>query len=156
MKWPVGFEPDKSKVYARNEIEIGAPPERIWRWIIRAANWSKWYAHAANVTFVSGDPPDLAPDTEFHWSTHGFACKSRVILFEPPYELGWDTRTWLNCFHGWLIVPEESGRCRVIIEVCHNGAVPSAIWWILRPIAEKAHHDWLESLKTMAEAGEPV
>ncbi|MGZ6253853.1 MAG: hypothetical protein ACXWM1_12375, partial [Candidatus Binataceae bacterium] len=34
MKWPNGMEPGSVAVYARNEIEIAAAPERVWRWLI--------------------------------------------------------------------------------------------------------------------------
>jgi len=88
MKWPAGFEPDNSSVYARNEIAIAAPPERIWRWLIRAAKWPEWYSNSANVKFLRGNPPDLAPDYEFSWKTFGATVTSRVITFEPPHELG--------------------------------------------------------------------
>ena len=92
MKWPAGFEPDNSSVYARNEIAIAAPPERIWRWLIRAAKWPEWYSNSANVNFIRGNPPDLARDTEFKWKTFGATVTSRVIIFEPAHELGWDAR----------------------------------------------------------------
>ena len=88
MKWPAGFEPDNSSVYARNEIAIAAPPERVWRWLIRAAKWPEWYSNSANVNFLRGNPPDLAPDTEFRWKTFGATVTSRVITFEPSLELG--------------------------------------------------------------------
>ncbi|HVN63110.1 MAG TPA: SRPBCC domain-containing protein [Candidatus Binataceae bacterium] len=156
MKWPIGFEPEKSWVYGRNEIEIAAPAERVWRWLARAANWPKWYAHAANVTFISGNPPDLSPDAEIRWDAYGFACTSRVLIFEPPYELGWNTQTALSAYHGWLIIPDEHGGCRVITEVCQAGVVPGLVWWIMRPIVQRVHQTWLESLKRMAESGEPL
>ena len=81
MKWPAGFEPDNSSVYARNEIAIDAPPERVWRWLIRAAKWPEWYSNSANVRFLRGNPPDLAPDYEFSWKTFGATVTSRVITF---------------------------------------------------------------------------
>jgi uncharacterized protein YndB with AHSA1/START domain len=84
MKWAAGFEPESSSVYARNEIAIAAPAERVWRWLIRAAKWPEWYSNSANVSFLSGEPPDLALDTEFRWKTFGATITSRVIVFEPP------------------------------------------------------------------------
>ena len=93
MKWPPGFEPDNSSVFAHNEIAIAAPPERVWRWLIRAANWPQWYSNSANVTFLSGASPDLALDTEFRWKTFGAMVTSRVIVFDAPHELGWNNQT---------------------------------------------------------------
>ena len=47
MKWPPGFEPDRSPVFAHNEITIAAPPERVWRRLIRAAGWPGWYTNSS-------------------------------------------------------------------------------------------------------------
>ena len=155
MKWPAGFEPDNSSVYAHNEIAIAAPPERVWRWLIRAAKWPEWYSNSANVEFLSGNPPDLAPNDEFKWKTFGANITSRVITFEPPHELGWDARGVLRAYHGWIIEPDGQGGCRVVTEECQNGIVPKLAWWYLRPMLERGHQNWVESLKRVAEGGDP-
>lgn len=155
MKWPAGFEPDNSSVYARNEIVIAAPPERVWRWLARAAQWPQWYSNSANVNFIQGNPPDLAPGTEFRWKTFGATVASRVIVFDPPHELGWDAHGVLTAYHGWLIEPDGGGGCRVITEECQNGLVPKLAWWYLRPMLERGHQNWVESLKRVAEGGDP-
>ncbi len=33
--------------------------------------------------------------------------------------------------------------------------VPKIAWWYLRPMLERGHQDWVESLKRVAEGGEP-
>jgi hypothetical protein len=155
MKWPPGFEPDKSSVYAHNEIAIAAPRERVWRWLIRAAQWPQWYSNSDNVNFLRGNPPDLAPDAEFKWKTFGATITSRVIVFEPARELGWDAHGILNAYHGWLLEPDNGGGSRVITEECQNGLVPKLAGWYLRPMLERGHQNWIESLKRVAEGGEP-
>jgi|SRR5581483_5512705 len=154
MKWPTGFEPDKARVFAHNEIAIAAPPERVWRWLIRAARWPQWYGNSADITFLSGSPPDLALHTDFRWKTFGAKVTSRVLVFDPPHELGWDARGLLDAYHGWLIEPEGEG-CRVITEETQNGLLPLLAWWYLRPMLLRGHQNWIESLKRQAEAGEP-
>ena len=154
MKWPKGFEPDRSSVFAHNEIAIAASPERVWWWLIRAAAWPQWYSNSSDVTFLSGVPPDLAPDTAFRWKTFGAWVTSRVLVFEPPHELGWDARGVLNAYHGWIIEPEAAG-CRVITEETQNGLLPKLASWYLRPMLERGHQNWIESLKRKAESGEP-
>jgi uncharacterized protein YndB with AHSA1/START domain len=154
MKWPPGFEPGNSSVHARNEIAIAAPPERVWRWLIRAERWPQWYSNCRDVRFLAGNPPDLAPDAEFRWKTFGATVTSRVVVFEPPRELMWDARGLLTAYHGWEIVPDAAGS-RVITEKCQNGILPRLAWWYLRPMLERGHQNWLESLKRKAEAGEP-
>jgi len=155
MKYPSGFEPETSSVYGRNEIIVAAPPERVWRWIIRAANWPKWYAHSADVEFLSGSPPDLAGGTEFRWKTFGTTPTCRVFIFDPPHEIGWEARSILGAYHGWTVEPDGRGGCRVITDECQNGIIPKLISWYLRPLVINAHQYWLERLKAMAEAGEP-
>jgi hypothetical protein len=155
MKWMAGFEPENSSVYARNEIAIDAAPERVWRWLIRAAKWPEWYSNSANVSFIRGNPPDLALDTEFRWKTFGATVTSRVIVFDHPHELGWDARGVLKAHHGWLIEPDGRGGCRVITEECQKGIVPKIAWWYLRPMLVRGHQDWVGSLKRVAEGGEP-
>ena len=155
MKWMAGFEPENSSVYARNEISISAAPERVWRWLIRAAKWPEWYSNSADVNFIRGNPPDLALDTEFRWKTFGATVTSKVIVFEPSHELSWDARGVLKAHHGWLIEPDGRGGCRVITEECQNGIVPKIAWWYLRPMLVRGHQNWVESLKRVAEGGEP-
>ena len=154
MKWPAGFEPGKSSVYARNEIVIAASPERIWRWMIRAAGWPEWYSNSSSVEFLSGAPPELAPGTVFKWKTFGATITSRVITFDPPRELTWDAHGILSAVHGWTIEP-AGAVCRVVTEETQNGILPKLAWWRLRPILERGHQTWVESLKRVAEGGEP-
>ncbi|MFZ0659760.1 MAG: SRPBCC domain-containing protein [Candidatus Binataceae bacterium] len=154
MKWPAGFEPEKSSVYARNEIVIAAPPERIWRWMIRAGRWPEWYSNSSDVEFLGGNSPDLAPGTEFKWKTFGATITSRVIVFEPPREIAWDARGILTAVHGWTIEP-AGAVCRVITEETQNGILPKLAWWYLRPMLERGHQHWVESLKRVAEGGDP-
>jgi uncharacterized protein YndB with AHSA1/START domain len=154
MKWPAGFEPDNSSVYARNEIAIAASADRVWRWLIRAARWPEWYSNSANVRFLNSSSPDLASGTEFKWKTFGANITSKVMVFDPPHELGWDAHGVLDAYHGWIIEPDGAG-CRVTTEECQNGLVPKLASWYLRPMLMRGHQGWIESLKQKAEAGEP-
>ena len=155
MKWPAGFEPNHSSVYARNEIAIAAPPDLVWRWLIRAAKWPEWYSNSADVQFLAGNSPNLAVGTEFRWRTFGATVTSRVIVFEPMHELGWDARGVLTAYHGWLLEQDGRGGCRVITEETQNGIVPMLAWWYLRPMLLRGHQNWIESLKRVSESGEP-
>jgi hypothetical protein len=154
MKWPPGFEPDKSSVHARNEIVIAAPPERIWRWMIRAVRWPEWYSNSSNVELIGGDSPDLSLGRKFRWKTFGASITSSVIVFDPPREIIWDAHGILTAVHGWTIEP-AGAVCRVVTEETQNGIVPKLASWYLRPMLERGHQSWVESLKRVAEGGEP-
>ncbi|HXW83851.1 MAG TPA: SRPBCC domain-containing protein [Candidatus Binataceae bacterium] len=155
MKWPEGFDPESSPVFAHNEILIATTAERVWRWLIRAANWPAWYSNSSNIQFLSAPGPELAAGTEFRWKTFGATVTSRVMVFDPPRELGWDARGLLRAYHGWEIIPDDTG-VRVVTEECQNGIVPMLAWWYLRPMLERGHQNWIDSLRLRAEASDPL
>ena len=49
----------------------------------------------------------------------------------------------------------DRGGCRVVTEECQNGLVPKLASWYLRPMLVRGHQNWVESLKRVAEGGEP-
>ncbi len=53
IDWPENYEPNKSKFYVENEIEINASPEVVWTILIDALKWESWYEGAKNVSFTS-------------------------------------------------------------------------------------------------------
>jgi hypothetical protein len=97
---------------------------------------------------------DLAQDTEFRWKTFGATIRSRVIVFEPPHEPGWDARGVLRACHGWMLEEHRDG-CRVVTEECQNGILPALAWWYLRPMLMRRHQNWIESLRRVSEGGDP-
>jgi hypothetical protein len=94
------------------------------------------------------------PGANFIWKTFGATVNSTVLAFDPPHELGWDGKGLLPVYHGWLLEP-AGGGCHVITEECQNGILGAIGSWYLRPMLLKGHQVWLESLKKVAEAGEP-
>jgi hypothetical protein len=101
--------------------------------------------------------PDLKPGTEWRWKTFGVAIRSRVMVFEPHRELGWDAHSLANhCYHGWLFEALDGGaRTKVVTEESQNGVINSLLRWYLRWNMPRGHQIWLESLKKNAESGPP-
>lgn len=154
MRWPVGLEPERASVHARNQMMIPADSARIWRWICRASRWPEWYVNCDWVRFRGGGP-DLFPDAHFVWKTFGVRVRSAVLVFEPYTEIGWSVSAFgLTGYHGWTIEPAEGG-CRVVTEQSHNGRLSPMGRWYLRRALLREHQSWLESLHTMAITGEP-
>ena len=79
---------------------------------------------------------------------------SRVLVFDPPREVMWDARGVLTAYHGWTIDGDGAGS-RVVTEETQRGLLPRVTWWYLRPMLERGHQGWVESLKRMAERGDP-
>lgn len=156
MKWPNGMEPGSVAVYARNEIEIAAAPERVWRWLIGGERWPQWYGNCSSFRYTDKQGgPDLAVGRSFEWRTFGTRVSSVVRTFEPCYELGWDARArGLYAYHGWILEPGGVG-CRVITEETQRGWLPMLARWYLRRMLVRGHQGWLEDLRRMAESGDP-
>src|SRR5262245_55023295 len=134
MQWPAGFEPRSCPVFVHNEIAIDAPPERVWSWLVRATRWPEWYPNAPWVRVPVENGPDLRPGTAWRWKTFGVAIRSRVLVFEPARELGWDAHSLANhCYHGWTFEPLDGGaRTAVVTEETQNGLLNSLARWYLR------------------------
>ncbi len=165
MKWPSGLKPESVAVYARNEIEIAAAPERVWRWLVGGERWPQWYGNCTSFRYIDerGAPgeedirggPDLTADRSFEWRTFGARVRSVVLVFDPCRELGWDARaTGLYAYHGWMLEPAGAG-CRVITEETQRGWLPMLARWYLRRMLVRGHQGWLEDLRRVAESGEP-
>lgn len=67
------------------QVEIDAPPSKVWALLIDAASWPKWQKRIESVT-VTGP---LANGTRFSWKTGRTNIHSQIQLFEPEHRLGW-------------------------------------------------------------------
>ena len=133
MQWPNGMEPEQSNVHARNEIEIPAPSERIWRWLCRAERWPEWYGNCGWIRFRNNEGPDLQRGTSFVWKTFGVRVRSKVLVYEPALELGWDATAFgLRAYHGWRFESASAGHTRVVTEETQVGRLTGVGSWYLR------------------------
>lgn len=156
MRWPQGMEPERSVVHARNELIIPTSPERIWRWLCCAARWPEWYSNCGWMRFRHGAGPDLAVGVEFVWKTFGVRVKSRVLIFDPPFELGWSASAFgLVAYHGWELRALSDGQTLVVTEETQHGSLTALGRWHLRRGLLREHQNWLESLSRMAASGDP-
>jgi hypothetical protein len=155
IRWPNHFDPHNVPIHVRNEIEIAAPAEIVWAWLIRAQQWPNWYKNASNVRFLEGSPPDLALGTRFTWKTFGIGIDSRVQEFVPFERIAWNGNAiGIHVYHAWLILRTLSG-CKVITEESQHGVIarlsaklfPNRMW--------KYHQIWLENLNRNALQGLP-
>jgi uncharacterized protein YndB with AHSA1/START domain len=151
INWPATYEPAKSRFYVHNEIEINAPPEKVWSFLIDALAWESWYKGARNVSF--SDPTDavLNAGSVFSWETMGLRFESTVRQFEPNRLLAWESKKKsIQGFHVWLIVPTDKG-CKVITDESQNGWLTFFEKTFQGKKLQKLHDVWLWELKTKAE-----
>ena len=102
MNWPEEMTPERTPVYARNEMAIPVEPERVWSWLVHAKRWPEWYSNCSRIRLSTDE---LGPASEFTWKTFGVALHSTVHVFEPGVAIEWDARgpAGIRAYHGWRI-----------------------------------------------------
>lgn len=133
-------------VKTEQEIEIGAPPARVWAVLIDAASWPKWQ-HGIDQVGIAGP---LASGARFSWRTGGMEIHSQVQLFEPEQKLGWTgTALTAKAIHIWELRGEPGGRTLVIVKESMEGP-GLAIFYSSKDLTQ-ADRDWLLALKRATE-----
>jgi hypothetical protein len=157
IRWPERYLPAKTSVFVRNEIVIPAAAENIWPWLLRAELWPEWYANAAEIHFISHTGPDLRNRSRFRWNTFGVRITSKVLEFEPPTRLAWETHgIGLEGYHAWVLTPLADGSTHVLTEETQNGWLARLGQWLMPQRRAAKHQQWLEALSAKAQGGPPA
>ncbi len=150
ITWPNSFNPKYFPVHAYNELFIPARPEKIWDILINANRWPEWYKNSKKIKIGNGKTI-LEAGTEFEWVTFYLKVKSKVLIYNPPFDLGWDAKEFAaNGFHGWKLIPQNNGTLVVTEEVQKGWGAR-----LLKPIIVKSlqhwHQKWLEGMETLTK-----
>jgi uncharacterized protein YndB with AHSA1/START domain len=104
----------RATVFARKEILIHAPVEKVWRTQSDIENWSTWQPDI-NTAKLDGD---LKAGTTFRWKAQGLSITSRLHTVDPNRRIGWTgTAPGMVAIHNWtfethgpntLAITEES------------------------------------------------
>ena len=152
VRFPDNAKPERSPVYAFNEIDLDVSPERLWPWLLRAVRWPEWYANARDVE-IDGGGEDLALGSRFSWTTFGVRVHTIIEEFVPNERLAWSGKGLGSAaYHGWVIARRPDGGSHVITEETQRGFVASAGRWMLRGGLHKWHQRWLEGLGTVSQS----
>jgi uncharacterized protein YndB with AHSA1/START domain len=155
IRWPDDYAPDKTKVHVRNDIEIAAPPEIVWAWLVRAPLWPTWYSNSSNVK-ITGGGEELKEGSKFQWRTFGANLNSTVLEYVKYERLAWDAHgIGVDAYHAWLLEKRPSG-CYVLTEENQKGFLARASNALRPNNMSQQHQNWLEGLKTKASGGPPA
>jgi uncharacterized protein YndB with AHSA1/START domain len=154
IHWPERFRPGLAPVHVRNEIDVPAPPARVWPWLVRAPLWPSWYPNSANVA-ITGGAAELGQGSEFRWRTFSASLHSKVEEFVPPERLAWSARgSGVDVYHAWLLTATPTG-CHVLTEESQYGAL-ARLDHAVRPTRMfEGHARWLQALREKAMSGPP-
>lgn len=154
--WPERYDPRRAAIYALNDIDVKAPPEAVWKLLVDAERWVRYFPAEDQVKILSGEP-ELALGTRYSRVTVGYPMSLNVTECVPGRRLAWSTvvdgdETGSSAYHGWVITPTKDG-CHLLTEETQQGAFfveligrqyPGALY--------RYHQEWVESLARAAEA----
>jgi uncharacterized protein YndB with AHSA1/START domain len=149
IRWPDRFRPERCPVHVVNELTIAAPASAVWAVLVRAVDWSRFYANASKV-IIAGGGPDLTAGARFTWRTFGVDLKTEVLEFVPGERIAWlAAAPGVEAYHAWLIQPIDGG-CRVRTEETQHGLVARAAKLVFPGRMERWHQRWLVGLSQAA------
>ncbi len=151
IEWPEVFDPQNSDFYVHNEIEINASPEVVWKLLVEAHLWHRWYFGITNMRFETPGQGNLESNTKVFWESMGQRLNNTVTVCLPNRSLAWQfNETMIQGCHAWVIVPTENG-CKVITDESQTGKLAKLQKLFLPRKLMKQHDTWLRDLKRQAE-----
>lgn len=153
--WPTEHAPDGAHVHVPNQLDMGAPVENVWAWLVRPDRWSEFYENVRRARIVKGPEPELQLGSTFKWVTFNTPITSTIAAYEPGRHLAWEfSGPLIRGYHYWQLDPTESG-CRVVTEETERGLAPRLLSSVITRQMARQHQLWLEGLERVAKAGWP-
>jgi uncharacterized protein YndB with AHSA1/START domain len=138
---------EAAPVTTKLQIQIAAPPAKVWDLLVDAPSWPKWHKQIESVTAMGR----LADRMRFSWKTGGTSIQSQVQLFEPQRRLSWTgTAFTAKAVHVWELQPAPGNQTLLTMKESMDGPWMAKIY-PSQKLAE-ADTEWLTALKRAAEA----
>ena len=155
LRWPAGFSPACSDVWARSELVIQARPAVVFSRLVKAGRWERDFLGIRNVRILTGGHEDLAEDTAFEFEMDGLRLSAQVSDFAAGRRLAWSGQGIdISTYHAWVI----SGGCGASCAragFAARGAAAIALRETDPGAAQRLLDRWAADLKTAAEGGRP-
>ena len=146
MANPSGVDRD-APVLAHHEIDIQAPPNRVWSLHIDVNAWTTWQT---DITEAHIDGP-LEPGSSISWSSFGFPVTSTVYEVADHSRLLWGgTAGGITGIHEWIFSPTPEG-VHVVTNESFSGAPVDSDQETMQRMLDASLVAWLSHLKRAAE-----
>jgi uncharacterized membrane protein len=111
---------NNAPVKSRNQIEIEAPIDTVWKILTDIKNWTKWQK-AVSETIVLGQ---IEEGTKFNWKAGGLSFESKIHTAKLNSKFGWTGSTiGASAIHNWTF-EEKDYKTIVIVEESLQGVFP--------------------------------
>jgi hypothetical protein len=149
LRWPAGFSPGYSDVWARGELIIQAPPAAVFERLTAVDGWERGFSGLRNVHGPGSG--SLAPDGEFEYEQNGLRLRARVTEWTAGRLLAWSGQGIdISVYQAWVITG-ELGWSRVLAGIAARGAAAVALRETDPGAAQATLDRWLADLKRAAK-----
>jgi hypothetical protein len=155
LRWPAGFSPECSDVWARSELVIKAPPAVVFSRLVTAGCWERDFSGVRSVRILPGGCEDLAEETAFEFEMDGLRLSAQVTDFAAGCRLAWSGQGIdISTYHAWVISGYSSAS-RALAGFAARGAAAIALRETNPGAAQRALDRWVADLKAAAEGARP-
>jgi uncharacterized membrane protein len=134
-------------VKSRNQLEIDAPLDTVWKILTDIRNWPVWQK-AVSQTKVFGE---IAEGTRFNWKAGGLFFRSSIHTAKPETEFGWTgTTLGTSAIHNWTL-EAKGGKTLVTVEESLQGLLPKMFRGYFQKNLDSGVLTNLQELKTASE-----
>ncbi|MDX9883860.1 MAG: SRPBCC family protein [Prolixibacteraceae bacterium] len=139
---------DNAPVKSRNQLEINAPIDSVWKILTDIENWPKWQ-NAVSETVVHGE---ITEGTQFDWKAGGLSFKSKIHTANLKSMFGWTgTTLGTSAVHNWIFEKKDN-KTIVRVEESLQGALPRLFRGYFQKKLDSGILTNLEELKSASEA----
>lgn len=133
------------------EVEVAAPPARVWEVHTDVARWAGWHPGVSFSALRGG----LEPGVALHWRLDGIWLASRIEVVDPERKVGWTMRSFgVQGVQIWTLETRAGGTV-VRTEESLGGWAPFLLRRTVRRTVERSREAWLAALKRRVEGGGP-
>ena len=142
-------------IEVRNEMLIGAAPERVWDLLTDVERWPSWYRACRWVRVESTTDPRSATGLVFQWKAHPVVLRSVVIASDRPHTFAFVADApGLHARRTFTLRPSPDGtRCVVVSDETQVGIVPWLGRVLLAPRLGAANQAMFEDLARVVRQG---
>jgi len=136
------FNPD-APILLRDEREVEAVPEVVWRVLLDVGDWPRWHRGIDFAALRGG----AVPGASITWRADGMRIVSLLVEVEEPRCVGWTIRTFgARGYQRWTLTGMPGGRTRVRLEESWEGLAVSLLAWTLRRTLRLSRDEWMTGL----------
>jgi hypothetical protein len=143
LRWPAGFSPECSDVWARGELAVQAAPAAVFSRLIAVSDWQQDFRGIRNVR----GPEHLEPDAEFEFELNGLHLSARVIECVKDARLAWSAQGIdISAYQAWVVSGHPIGS-RILAGYAARGAAAVALRETNPDAAQATLDRWLADLR---------